>query len=71
MEPTLWKTIPTLELLVSHWEMMVALDKFSPVKDALEKGLEKLHKWYKSLDQSDMYFICLGVSSSFCKNVCN
>ena len=55
-----------LELLVSRWETMVAVDKFLPVKDGLEKGLEKLRKWYKSLDHSDTYFICLGVSSSFC-----
>lgn len=60
-----------LELLVSRWETMVALDKFSPVKDALEKGLEKLRKWYKSLDHSDTYFICLGMFLVFCRDVNN
>ncbi|EDR09009.1 uncharacterized protein LACBIDRAFT_326679 [Laccaria bicolor S238N-H82] len=61
-----WKMLDLIQEVLA--ETMVALDKFSPVKDALEKGLEKLHKWYKSLDQSDTYFICLGASSSFCKN---
>jgi hypothetical protein len=40
---------------------MLDAPKFYPVRDAIEKGLEKLQKWYKSLDQSDSYFICLGV----------
>jgi len=41
--------------------MMLATPKFSPVSDVIEKGIEKLHKWYKSLNKSDSYFICLGV----------
>jgi len=30
------------------------------VKHGIEKGLEKLRKWYMATNQSDMYFICLG-----------
>jgi len=44
---------------------MLATPKFSPVSDAIEKGIEKLHKWNKSLDKSDSYFICLGVLTEF------
>ena len=39
---------------------MLDVDKFLPVRDAIEKGLEKLRKWYMSLDHSDTYFISLG-----------
>jgi hypothetical protein len=44
---------------------MLEASKFSPVKDAIKKGLEKLNKWYKSLDKSDSYFICLGELAYF------
>jgi hypothetical protein len=39
---------------------MLATPKFYPVRDAIEMGLEKLQKWYKSLNNIDSYFICLG-----------
>jgi predicted DNA-binding protein len=41
---------------------MLNTPKFYPVRDAIEKGLEEVHKWYKSLNNSDGYFICLGES---------
>ena len=43
-EPTLWRTIPYLELLQHHWETM--LEKTFPVSEAIGKGLDKLCKWY-------------------------
>jgi len=39
---------------------MANIPKFAPVKQGIEKGLEKLHKWYMATDQTDIYFICLG-----------
>ncbi|KAF8805862.1 hypothetical protein BYT27DRAFT_7032695, partial [Phlegmacium glaucopus] len=45
-EPTVWKAIPILELLQDCWETMLNVGKFTPVHDAIEKGLEKLRKWY-------------------------
>ena len=43
---------------------MYGTPKFVPVADALKCGLEKLQKWYKTIDESDTYFICLGNFSS-------
>ena len=63
-EPTVWKTIPILELLQERWETMLKVERFAPVSDAIEKGLEKLRKWYKKIDESDTYFICLGMHFS-------
>ncbi|KAF8801156.1 hypothetical protein BYT27DRAFT_7010983, partial [Phlegmacium glaucopus] len=45
--PTVWRTIPILECLQEHWEIMAKTSKFRPVKLAIEKGLAKLNKWYK------------------------
>ncbi|THG95548.1 hypothetical protein EW026_g6127 [Hermanssonia centrifuga] len=58
---TVWRTIPTLECLQEHWEIMVKEPKFAKISFAIEAGLEKLQKWYKAVDDSAMYFICLGV----------
>lgn len=46
---------------------MAATPKFSPVQDAIKMGLEKLKKWYRSTDDTDAYFICLGkILDCFC-----
>jgi len=55
-----WRTIPTLECLQQNWETLAKTPKFALVKKGIEKGLEKLHKWYMATDQTDIYFICLG-----------
>ena len=39
--------------------------KFAPVQGTIEKGLDKLRKWYTSVDESATYFICLGIVCSF------
>jgi hypothetical protein len=44
---------------------MAASVEFSPISDAIEKGLEKIHKWHKEVKTTNMYFICLGECSSF------
>jgi hypothetical protein len=44
---------------------MLETPKNFPVGEAIEKGLDKLGKWYKSLEQSDSYFICLGALAKF------
>jgi hypothetical protein len=44
---------------------MLEQDKFKPVRKAIQKGLDKLRKWYMTLDDSDTYFICLSLIFSF------
>lgn len=60
-EPTVWRTIPVLEFLLQSWENMAKLPKFFEVKHAISKGLENITKWYRKVDDSDAYFICLGI----------
>ncbi len=59
--PTVYLAIPTLECMQERWEIMAALPEFLPVRDAIDAGLEKLRKWYKAIDSSDAYYLCLGM----------
>jgi hypothetical protein len=40
---------------------MAALPRFSPVHDALQKGLANVAKWYDKTKDTSTYFICLGI----------
>ena len=39
---------------------MAAHPKFANISDAIDAGLENLNKWYQKIDDTDVYFICLG-----------
>ena len=41
------------------WEHMVKNPKYAQIVPALKAGLENLRKWYRILDNSSIYFICL------------
>jgi hypothetical protein len=58
--PTVLRTIPVLEFLLQSWENMAELPKFSEVEHAIRKGLENINKWYRKVNNTDAYFICLG-----------
>ena len=56
-----WHTIPVCEFLLQSWENMVELPKFSKIKQAISKGLEIIDKWYCKVNDTDAFFICLGI----------
>ena len=60
-QPTVWRTIPTLEALQDRWETFASMPKFYKLKNSIEKGLEKMKKYYRFLDQNNVAFICLGM----------
>ncbi|KAF8156025.1 hypothetical protein B0H34DRAFT_517919 [Crassisporium funariophilum] len=60
-EPTVWRTIPVLEFLLQSWENMADLPKYNEVQHAIRKGLENIDKWYRKVNDTDAYFICLGM----------
>jgi len=60
-EPTVWRTIPVLEFLLQSWENMAELPRFSEVEHAIQKGLENINKWYRKVNDTDAYFICLAL----------
>jgi hypothetical protein len=37
--------------------------RFSEISGAIHAGLENLEKWYRKTDDTDAYFICLGMFS--------
>jgi len=59
--PTVWRTIPVLEFLQESWENMADSDKFYEISDAIRAGTANLNKWYRKTDDTNAYFICLGM----------
>jgi len=41
-------------------ENMADLPKFAEVEHAIRKGLKNINKWYRKVNDTDAYFICLG-----------
>jgi hypothetical protein len=72
-EPSAFRTIPVLEFLRETWGNMVNLPRFSEVKDAIQKGLESLEKYYGKVNDSDAYFLCLCKSATtmICDDIFN
>jgi hypothetical protein len=60
-EPTVWRTIPVLEYLHETWTNMAGASKFDALSVAINSGLNNLSKWYRKTDDTDVYFICLGM----------
>lgn len=52
------------------WENMARLPKFQEFKLALDAGLENLRKWYRKVDETDAYFICLGLFLHLYETTC-
>jgi hypothetical protein len=40
---------------------MAAHPKFSEISDAINAGINNLNKWYRKIDDTDVYFICLAL----------
>jgi hypothetical protein len=57
--PTVYRAFPVLEFMQQKWENMVKTPKYAQIAPALEAGLKNLRKWYRILDESSIYFICL------------
>uniref|UniRef100_A0A8H7XSR6 Uncharacterized protein n=1 Tax=Psilocybe cubensis TaxID=181762 RepID=A0A8H7XSR6_PSICU len=50
-QTTLWKTIPMLECLQDSWENLLKISQFAPIHAAIQKDLDKLCKWYLTIDE--------------------
>jgi hypothetical protein len=55
--PAAYRMIPILEFLQEMWESMAHTLKFV---ETIRCGLKNLTKWYRKVDDTDAYFICLG-----------
>ena|SRR6266478_4195523 len=59
-KPTLWRAIPAFEELQTAWEGKRALQKYDLYKDALDRALQKLGKYYSKFDEKNVYVLALG-----------
>jgi hypothetical protein len=41
---------------------MAVAPKFAEVSDSITSSLQNIQKWYRKTDNTDTYFICLGMS---------
>jgi hypothetical protein len=51
--------IPTLEFLQTSWEELLEDSNYVPVYAGIKAGLANLKKWYRKVDDTNAYFICL------------
>lgn len=63
--PTLWRAIPALEELQSAWEKKRDMPKYALYNGAIEKGLDKVGKYYRKFDDKPVYILALGMCSHF------
>jgi hypothetical protein len=43
--------------------------KFHEISNAIHAGLDNLGKWYQKTDDTDAYFICLGMFSCWAQRI--
>lgn len=61
-QATLWRAIPVFEELLSTWEARLKQPRFASYQNAIERGLEKLSKYYNKFDEKSVYVLALGES---------
>jgi hypothetical protein len=58
-QPTVYCTFSVLESMMQRWEHMVKSPKYVQIVPTLKASLDNLCKWYRILNESSIYFICL------------
>jgi hypothetical protein len=59
-QPTLWRAIPAFEELQTAWEKKRASRDYNLYRDALDRALQKLGKYYSKFDEKKVYVLALG-----------
>ena len=57
--PSILRALPAVEFMQEKWETMAKVEKYSPITKGLKSGLANLNKWYRNMDDTDIYFISL------------
>ncbi|GLB39419.1 hypothetical protein LshimejAT787_0605810 [Lyophyllum shimeji] len=60
-EPTLWRVLPALEELQTHWEEKKDDPHYALYASALDAGLQKLKKYYLLLDTKPVFVLALAL----------
>ena len=61
-KPTLWRAIPAFEELQTAWEDKRDSPKFKDYETAINRGLQKIGKYYNKFDDKPVYTLSLGMS---------
>ena len=56
----MFRAAPALEMLQDKWERMMKDKRFEQVHSAIEAGLRNVRKWYKKMDDTDVYVVTMG-----------
>ena len=60
LQPTLWHVIPTSEELQTGWETKCDSPRYMLYKNAIDRGLSKIGKYYSKFDEKPAYILALG-----------
>jgi hypothetical protein len=63
--PNIYRAITAFEALQTAWESKLASNRYSVYHNALQDGLEKLHKYYNKFDQKPAFLLTLGESLQY------
>ncbi|KAG2354330.1 hypothetical protein BDR07DRAFT_1192107, partial [Suillus spraguei] len=58
-QPTLWHAIPAFKELKMAWEQKRSMPKYELYQVAVQKGLDKVNKYYQMMDKKPMYVLAL------------
>jgi hypothetical protein len=47
-------------MLQTQWEDLVDDEQYTPVRTALAAGLKNMQKWYRTADDTSIYFVSHG-----------
>jgi hypothetical protein len=64
--PTLWRALPAIEELLTAWENKANSLKYAVYAPGLQKGIDKIRKYYSRFDEKPAYILALG---NFLKSV--
>ncbi|KAG2337502.1 hypothetical protein BDR05DRAFT_843877, partial [Suillus weaverae] len=62
------KTYGVFKLSAAEWtklKLMHDVLQFNDFSNAIQSGLDNLHKWYHKIDESNVYFICLVLDPNY------
>ncbi|KAF9228572.1 hypothetical protein BS17DRAFT_655048, partial [Gyrodon lividus] len=59
LQPTLWHAIPAFEELQTAWEAKHDAPKYALFREAIERGLTKVGKYYNKFDNKPVYMLVL------------
>jgi hypothetical protein len=58
----LYRAVSTMELIQDRWETIFKLWEYRRIKHAVEAGLCNIRKWYRRMDDTDVYVMSMALN---------